>query len=207
MTTERGVLTGGFKPRSETAALSRQNRKEQQPAPVRGKLREKDISELLPEDFKINPKTNAGADFAYNEVVRGRAERACLSGCTDMSCCGAAFRGLARLEMNKRTAPEDAKLFEEYLGDGVSRVHGLSKAEKDELWLEARTWQLAKTQGKHRHRHARRASPPGFWDTGFPSTQEVEKEKEEAARRERAVVKERHREAMRSGGLWLFRDE
>lgn len=210
-TTDRGVtapLTSAVaKARTDTTDPPRQNRKDQQQPAPHGKLRQKDVSELRPEDFKINPRTNDGADFAYGEVVRGRAERACLDGCTDMSCCGPTFRALAMVEMRKRTPADDARLFEEYLGDGVSRVHGLSRQEKDELWLEAKTWQLAKTQGKHRHRHGRRASPPGFWETGFPTSQEVAAEKEEAARREKAVVRERHREAMRTGGRWLFRDE
>ncbi|KAH6697024.1 DNA repair protein endonuclease SAE2/CtIP C-terminus-domain-containing protein [Plectosphaerella plurivora] len=208
-TPERGVLTGGFKPRADLTAPSRQSRREEAPAPVpvHGALRRKDISELRIQDFKINPKTNGGLDYAYNEVVRGRAERACLPGCTDMHCCGPQFRALAKMEMGKRTAADDARLFEAYLGDAVSKINGLPPAEKDEMWLEAKAWELANKQGKHRARHTRRQSPPGFWDTGFPSTQEIALEKEEAARRERGVVRDRRREAMRPGGKWLFRDE
>jgi len=50
-------------------------------------------------------------------------------------------------------------------------------------------------------------SPPGFWNADFPSTQEMEAEREEAAKREKQTVQDRYREAMRPGGRWLFRDE
>lgn len=174
---------------------------------IRGSLRSKDPSTLKLADFKVNPKVNDGSDFAYSEVVRGKENRACLSGCSDENCCGPMFRQLAVIESRKRQPSEDLALFEDYLGDSISRIWGMSKEEKDELWIEAKAWQLANTQGKHRHRHARRPSPPGFWNPDFPSTQEIEEEKAEAARREKQMVQERYREAMRPEGRWIFRDE
>ncbi|KAK6217179.1 DNA repair protein/CtIP [Colletotrichum tabaci] len=176
---------------------------------VRGSLRTKPMASMRLEDFKVNPKFNGGSDYAYSEVVRGKDDRACLPGCVNMDCCGKQFRAMALAQRNNidRTPASDAKLFEDYLGDRITITLGMSKAEKDELWIEAKTWQLANELGKHRHRYARRPSPPGFWNADFPTTQEVEDERSEAEKRERQLIQERYREAVRGGGRWVFRDE
>ncbi|WYZ41326.1 hypothetical protein EsH8_V_000221 [Colletotrichum jinshuiense] len=177
--------------------------------PIRASLRSKPVASFRLEDFKVNPRFNGGSDYAYSEVVRGKDDRACLPGCTDMNCCGKQFRAMALAQRNnvERTPASDNKLFEDYLGDRINTVWGMSKAEKEELWVEAKTWQLANELGKHRHRYARRSSPPGFWNADFPTTQEVEAEKVEAEKREKQLVQERYQEAMRGGGRWVFRDE
>lgn len=174
--------------------------------------RSKYPSELRLEDFKINPKFNKGYDYAYMEVVRKKDERSCIPGCVDMDCCGKQFRAMALAE--RGTGPrtpeqmtEDRKLLEKYLGDKAYRLFSMTKEEKDEVWLEAKTRELADRIGKHRHRYSRMKSPPGFWRTDFPDTQEGLQEKEAAEQREREMVQERYREAMRPGGKWVFRDE
>ncbi|OAQ83578.1 DNA repair protein Sae2/CtIP [Purpureocillium lilacinum] len=175
-------------------------------------LRGKPPSELRLDDFKINPLANDGHDFAYTEVVRDRDDRACLPGCTDMHCCGKQFRALA---LSQRPDPpltpaqrvEEQKLLEEYLGDYAYRLATMNREERDELWVEAKTQELANKYGKHRHRFSRMQSPPGFWNADFPSTQELEADKAEAAKREKQAIMERYREAMRPGGRWMFKDE
>ncbi|KAF3808780.1 hypothetical protein GCG54_00010971 [Colletotrichum gloeosporioides] len=171
-------------------------------------LRSKPVADLRMSDFKVNPKFNGGADYAYSEVVRGN-DRSCLPGCTDMNCCGPHFRAMALAQKNSadRTTASDNKLFEDFLGDRISTVWGMSKPEKENLWVEAKTWQLANELGKHRHRYARRASPEGFWNVDFPNTQEVQAEKAEFEKREKQMIQERYREAMRGGGRWVFKDE
>ncbi|UNI20899.1 hypothetical protein JDV02_006946 [Purpureocillium takamizusanense] len=175
-------------------------------------LRGKPPSELRLDDFKINPHANDGHDFAFAEVVRDKDDRACLPGCTDMHCCGKQFRALA---LSQRPDPpltpaqrlEEQKLLEEYLGDYAYRIATMNREERDELWVEAKTQELANKYGKHRHRFSRMQSPPGFWNADFPSTQELEADKAEAAKRENQTVMERYREAMRPGGRWMFKDE
>lgn len=175
-------------------------------------LRNKPLSELRVDDFKINPATNEGHDFAFSEVVRDKEDRACLPGCTDMHCCGKQFRALA---LSQRPNPpltaaqrqDEQRLLEQYLGEYSYRLSTMTKEEKDEVWLEAKTQELANRYGKHRHRYSRMRSPPGFWNADFPSTQDLESDRAEAAKRERKMVAERHREAMRPAGRWLFRDE
>lgn len=175
-------------------------------------LRQQPLANLQMDDFKINPKFNNGENFAFTEVVRGRAERADLPGCVDPDCCGKHFQGMAQAERQSagpalihRAA--DIKLLEDHLGDMAYKLGSMTRQEKEELWLEAKTRELANKHGKHRHRFSRRQSPPGFWNTDFPTTQENQNDKEEAEKREKRMIEERWRDALRGGGKWLFRDE
>ncbi|KAG5949974.1 hypothetical protein E4U53_005595 [Claviceps sorghi] len=177
-----------------------------------GTLRNKPPSELQLSDFKINPSANEGHDFAFSEVVRDRADRACLPGCTNMHCCGKQFRALA---ISQRPDPpltsaqrqEEQKLLEDYLGDSSYRLATMRKEERMELWIEAKTQELANKYGKHRHRFSRMQSPPGFWDADFPDTQQLEADRQEAVKRTKQAIAERYREALRPGGRWKFTDE
>lgn len=175
-------------------------------------LRKLPLAQLRLEDFKINPKFNNGRDFAFSEVVRNKSERADLPGCTDPECCGKHFRAMAQAELEAagpslihRTA--DITLLEDFLGDQVYKLGSMTRQEKEQLWLEAKTRELANKHGKHRHRFSRRQSPPGFWNADFPTTQENKMDREEGQKREKRLVEERWREAMRDGGKWLFKDE
>lgn len=175
-------------------------------------LRNKRLSDLRPDDFKINPQANEGHDFAFSDVVRDKDERARLQGCTDMHCCGKHWRPIAISQrpdspLTAAQRQEEQKLLEDYLGDFSYRLATMDRAEKDELWIEAKTQALANKHGRHRHHYSRMQSPPGFWNFDFPDTQELEAEREEAARREKRTVQERYREAMRPGGRWKFRDD
>lgn len=176
------------------------------------RLRGVSIADLKLDDFRINPAANDGYDYAYSEVVRDREERACLSGCVDMHCCGKQFRALAESQKPKppltpEQRREEQKLLEDYLGDLAYKLAMMTPPEREETWLQAKTQELADKYGRHRHRYARARSPPGFWDADFPSTQDLESDRAEAAKRERQAIAERYREAMRPGGRWIFRDE
>jgi hypothetical protein len=170
------------------------------------------LSELKLDDFKINPQANEGVNYAFSDVVRDKGERAALPGCTDPHCCGEEFRALA---ISQRPNPpltseqrrQEQRLLEEYLGDHAYQLTAMTRQERTNVWIDAKTHELANKYGKHRHRYSRMRSPPGFWNADFPSTQEIEDEKLEAAKRERRTVEERRREAMRPGGRWVFRDE
>lgn len=181
--------------------------------PAQEPLRSRPLAKLNLHDFKINPNYNQGIKYAYNEVTRGEA-RKCLQGCTKPTCCGPKFRGLAQMEIERREAfmtlsqeERDNLLLEEYLGDDASQIPQLSKDERRELLTQAVTRQQANKHGKHRHAYERRATPPGFWDVDFPSTQQEAEDRRLAKEREREIVEQRYREAMRPGGSYLFRDE
>lgn len=102
---------------------------------------------------------------------------------------------------------EDQTILREFVGDNSQMLRDLSGRERDNLLVEAKTRLLANKYGRHRHTHQRAQSPPGFWRTDMPDTQEIEHDLEAAKRLEREKVEERYREAMRPGGLWTWADE
>ncbi|CAG8976478.1 hypothetical protein HYALB_00010614 [Hymenoscyphus albidus] len=176
-------------------------------------LRSLPLDELNITDFKINPNANQGLDYAFKDVVRGRDQRRCLQGCTKPECCGDKFRALAQITNDNRGSPtlsqEDADnlLLEEFLGDNAHKLQNMSKDERDEVLLQAKTRKLSNDIGRHRNAHERRNTPPGFWETDFPSTQEQNATCAASREFERANVANRYAQAMRPGGIWKFRDE
>jgi hypothetical protein len=175
-------------------------------------LRQTPLARLGISDFKVNPRYSDGQQYAFADVVRDKVGREELAPCTDPGCCGSTFRSMAESELDasENAAIRDfasVKMMENWLGDEAYRLGSLNLEEKREVWLRAKTLELAKRHGKHKHRHQRWRSPPGYWNTDFPSTQENVKNLEEADKMQRQAVEHRWREAMREGGRWLFRDE
>ncbi|KAJ5506272.1 hypothetical protein N7453_005229 [Penicillium expansum] len=162
--------------------------------------------------FKINPARNQGLDYAYDAVVRKKDDRKCISGCTRPGCCGDRFRAMARLgglpgKSGAEQEEEDQAILQEFVGEDTQLLRNMSGKERENLLVEARARALANQYGRHRHTHQRAQSPPGFWRTDMPDTQEEEEDLEAAKRLEREKVEERYREAMRPGGLWTWADE
>jgi hypothetical protein len=183
------------------------------PTPEDEPFRARPLRRLGLEHFKVNPAYNQGYDYAFRDVVRGREKRKCLAGCTKPECCGKVFRKLAEMtkgDMENQTfsqVEEDNRLIRDYLGANSGKLQNMPKDERKEILIQAKTWELSNKHGKHRHAFERRQSPPGFWRTDFPTTQEVEADRKEAAKVERELVRKRYEEAMREGGRWMFRDE
>ncbi|KAF3394042.1 hypothetical protein F1880_005576 [Penicillium rolfsii] len=174
--------------------------------------RSRPLHRLNLDHFKINPARNQGLDYAYDTVVRKKDDRKCMSGCTRPGCCGDRFRAIARMtaqgsSISAEQKEEDQRILEEYVGEDRHLLDGLNDSDRENLLVEARARALANQYGRHRHTHQRARSPPGFWRTEMPSTQEIEKDREDAQRLEREKVEERYREAMRPGGLWTWADE
>jgi hypothetical protein len=101
----------------------------------------------------------------------------------------------------------DTRLLKEFMGDNAYKIRNMTKTEKEELLLQAKTRELANKHGKHRQAYERRRSPPGFWRLEFPNTQEEREDRRKGERLERDMVAQRYEEAMRPGGAYLFRDE
>ena len=183
-------------------------------------LRAHPLRRLRLDDFKINPACNQGYDYAFDEVVRNRDQRKCLPNCTRPECCGTKFQKL--VELGGFVTPrkpglwssspvdegeEEVRLLEEYLGYDRTRINGLPEDEKRRLVNQAKANQFANEHGRHRQAYERNPSPPGFWRTDMPTTQELGEDREAAQQMTRRKVEERLREAMRPGGRWMFRDE
>jgi hypothetical protein len=181
--------------------------------PEQEPLRVRPVNRLSLTDFKVNPNYNQGYDYAFKEVVRGQSARKCLQGCTKPECCGNKFRILAEINRNPdkwRTLSQeeaDETLLEDFLGDNAYKLRNMSKAEKEELNLQAKAREMANKFGRHRHSYQRRTSPPGFWRSEFPTTQEEMADREKAKEIVRDDIAYRYKEAMRPGGTFIFRDE
>lgn len=186
---------------------------EDPPRPRRQPYRDWPLERLEPNHFKINPDYNHGLGYAFDSVVRKKDERKCVTGCTRPDCCGDKFLAMARIggHLTNHNGPqreaEEQKILEEYLGEENHLLDTMSSQDREGLLHEARARHIANVHGKHKQTHQRSRTPPGFWRTEMPSTQELEQDREEARELERETVYERYREAKRHGGLWKFADE
>jgi len=188
--------------------------------PHKGRLRDRPVHQLHSDDFKINPAANHGLDFAYSEIVRKRDLRKCLSNCTKPECCGDKFNKVVRI--GGFGLPQHGGLWESSLVDeqeanirligehfrlNAKQIKKLPGKEQNRLADKAKADRFANEYGKHRHIHERPPSPPGYWRTEMPTTQELEVDRELAKKEERRKMEGRYSEAMREGGRWMFRDE
>ena len=175
--------------------------------------RDRPLEQLELSHFKINSEYNHGLDFAFDTVVRKKDERKCMSGCTRPGCCGEKFLSMARIGglptnlEGSSLESEERKILEGYLGEDKHLLDIMDPKDRAGLLHEAQARLLADACGKHRHNHPRSNTPPGFWRTDMPDTQELERDREEARKQEREKIHERYREARRPGGLWKFADE
>ncbi|KAF8468412.1 hypothetical protein BDZ91DRAFT_848214 [Kalaharituber pfeilii] len=165
-----------------------------------GALRNRSAKELSVTDFVINPEKARGHNFAYQEVIRKRDERKCLSGCM-RPCCAGILKFLESAGMPKkvsnapkwRSSPPVPELDEE---GGRSDDEEEGEAGEGEGMM----------MGRQEDLFPRTNSPPGFWESEFPDTQEVEERRKAAREEEKKRVKEMRREA-KKGGRYRFRDE
>ena len=174
-------------------------------------------ADLRREHFKPNPSHSSGYSYAYREVIRKHDERRCLPGCTRSDCCGDMVRkmlaiggpivpnGSTREDPQKKGAV-DHSLLEDYMGDNYRNWRKMTEQEKENEWGKAQEWDFGRRYGRHKD-NGRQSTPPGYWNVDMATTQEKEKQDEEAEMMEREVVETRWREAMRKGGAWVFADE
>lgn len=209
---QKSMTTKSGSPHSRPDPVEQPSQTGPEVLPEEEPYRSRPLHRLNLDHFKINPARNQGLDYAYDTVVRKKDDRKCMSGCTRPGCCGDRFRAMARMAVQGTTTSaeqkeEDQRILEEYVGEDRHLLDGLNDKDRENLLVEARARALANQYGRHRHTHQRARSPPGFWRTEMPSTQEIEEDRENARRMERDKVEERYREAMRPGGLWTWADE
>lgn len=178
-------------------------------------FRARPLERLSLNHFKINPETNEGLDFAYQDVVRNHHARKCLSGCTD-KCCVDKWRALAHTLYNTDNRGDETldqqisnnSLLLDMLGpNSEEKIRTLTPAARANLIEEARVREISARYSKHRAAHPRAASPPGFWDADMHNTQETAENREKAEKLEREEVERRYRDAMRGNERWMFADE
>ncbi|GAM83665.1 hypothetical protein ANO11243_016530 [Dothideomycetidae sp. 11243] len=207
-TTSKVVTTPSITGISRSSRLTRHHNRDAgiaappDPQPDEEPLRSRPISRLNLDDFRINP-IHAGTTFAYNTSVRDRATRSCLPGCT-RPCCTALQQFIIDDDDDDDAA---AATLHSWLGD--ADASHLSADQKEVLVAAARAQRFARAHGRHRQVFDRPSTPPGFWRTDMPSTQEVEEQRAAARAEQRAEVVRRWVEAVRGDGRgrYRFRDE
>ncbi|GAB7327180.1 hypothetical protein MBLNU13_g11088t1 [Cladosporium sp. NU13] len=171
-------------------------------------LRSRPLNQLRPHNFRINPAF-ADSDFAFSDPMnrKTKAARRCLPGCINPACCGE-FLDAARHGLLPPSSKSDAHVLEDMFGSSYAEIMASYPPHKHaELLIQARAQEFANEHGKHRNTFERAATPPGFWRTEMPSTQEELEDRRKAEEMERMKTEGMWREAMRGGGRWLFRDE
>lgn len=171
-------------------------------------LRSRPLQQLRPHNFRINPAF-ADSDFAFSDPMnrKTKAARRCLPGCINPACCGE-FLDAARHGLLPPSSKSDAQVLEDMFGSSYAEIMASYPPHKHaELLIQARAQEFANEHGKHRSTFERAATPPGFWRTEMPSTQEELEDRRKAEEMERMKTEGMWREAMRGGGRWLFRDE
>ena len=171
-------------------------------------LRSRPLNQLRPHNFRINPAF-ADSDFAFSDPMnrKTKAARRCLPGCINPACCGE-FLDAARHGLLPPSSKSDAQVLEDIFGSSYAEIMASYPPHKHaELLIQARAQEFADEHGKHRNTFERAATPPGFWRTDMPSTQEELEDRRKAEETERMKTEAMWREAMRGGGRWLFRDE
>jgi hypothetical protein len=83
----------------------------------------------------------------------------------------------------------------------------MNEEERQKMLVDIKARLLADQYGKHRSWIDRPRSPPGFWRTDMPTTQEEAEDRQQASVDERKKVLDRYREALKPGGFWKFADE
>lgn len=171
-------------------------------------LRSRPLQQLRPHNFRINPAF-ADSDFAFSDPMnrKTKAARRCLPGCINPACCGE-FLDAARHGLLPPSSKSDAQVLEDMFGSSYAEIMASYPPHKHaELLIQARAQEFANEHGKHRSTFERAATPPGFWRTEMPSTQEELEDRRKAEEMERMKTEGMWREALRGGGRWLFRDE
>jgi hypothetical protein len=184
---------------------------EKSPPPINPEsepLRSRPMQRLRPQDFRINPAF-ADSDYAFDDPMnrKTKAARRCLPGCINPACCGE-FLDAARHGLLPPSSKSDAQVIEDMFGSSHAEIMAAYPPSRHpEILIQARAQEFANEHGKHRKTFERAATPPGFWRTEMPSTQEEIEDRRKALEMERMKVEGMWREAMRGGGRWLFRDE
>ncbi|KAI0827288.1 DNA repair protein endonuclease SAE2/CtIP C-terminus-domain-containing protein [Trametes gibbosa] len=139
--------------------------------------------------YELDPTNNNGVDFQYEEVVRDKQRRKHMHA-GDCECCRDYYDAVgplpARLRAPLWRSPESSP----------------SKPSRRDSFGDVSAAAIEEHKqaiSRHRQHWARAKTPPGYWNIGFPDTQEVAAMNAEAARmhaQKRAMVAE---EAGRGG--------
>ncbi|KAG5518517.1 hypothetical protein PMAC_002913 [Pneumocystis sp. 'macacae'] len=138
------------------------------------------------DDYIINLDRNNNIPYAYDEVVRGKESRKHLLACACDNCIKffEAHGPIATIPKPKWRSPSKEKVHLE-----SNRKH---------------IYENLQQVSRHRAAFFRAKTPPGFWESDFPNTQQEQEYRKQAEIQNRERLKERELEAER-GGRWKKR--
>jgi len=149
------------------------------------------------ETAAISSSKGEELSFKYEEVVRNKQERRRLHG-SDCECCRDYYEAIGPLPPRLqaplwRTPPSSpAKVGSSYHDKGSS---------EDEHEREAEIQGHKQQISRHRARWEAPKTPPGYWNIGFPDTQEIEAIRKAAAEmREKEAKRARRESEAKPGG-------
>ncbi|KAF3924148.1 hypothetical protein AA313_de0205469 [Arthrobotrys entomopaga] len=160
---------------------------------------------LSPRLYKINPQKNDGLDYAFTEVVKDKAKKACLPTCVKPCC-----RDLASGKLHEMWQPPEVFKGPRFRAADSSqpdpeeeellRTHDQYKEWRDTV----KKTEQALQYGRHRAQHEKATEVKFFWESDFPTTQQLEEQREESEKRYRQKGFRRYDQA-RKGGIFELR--
>ncbi|KIJ60658.1 hypothetical protein HYDPIDRAFT_98424, partial [Hydnomerulius pinastri MD-312] len=112
--------------------------------------------------FSIKKDHNQGLNYQYDAVVRNREERKHMLG-GDCECCQDYYKAVGPLPTPRVPLWQSPKRKAPY----SPHLPANDKENADEIE------QHKQRISRHRHHWHRAKTPPGYWDIGFPDTQEA----------------------------------
>nr|KIR47424.1 hypothetical protein I312_03186 [Cryptococcus bacillisporus CA1280] len=135
------------------------------------------------EEFEIDPAQNEGAAFAFHDVKRKKTERMQMHG-GDCECCKGYYEAVGVMpKFHQAPSWKDQEQLGEEDEEQAAREH-LNKV------------------SRHREDWVKPPTPPGYWQIGFPTTQEVEEQNRKADEMARERDERIRKEAMQKDGKW-----
>ncbi|EPS40109.1 hypothetical protein H072_6087 [Dactylellina haptotyla CBS 200.50] len=163
---------------------------------------------LSPSRYRINRSKNDGYDYAFTEVVRSKDKKICLPTCVKPCC-----KDLASGKLHEMWQPPEVFKGPKFGISGSSQT-GDDEDEEDMLrnYDQYREWKdtVRKTEqalryGRHKAQHEKAAEVKFFWESDFPTTQQLEEQREESDKRYREKGYDMRNKA-RKGGMYEYRE-
>ncbi|KAL0959048.1 hypothetical protein HGRIS_014352 [Hohenbuehelia grisea] len=157
--------------------------------------------------FAINPERNGGLDFQFEDVIRSRDDRRRLDA-GDCECCREYYDAIGPLPQGPsaplwRSPPATPVKPCPRHGHGIDSRLAVKSVDRGSQ--RAGTQAHKQAISRHRHQWARAGTPPGYWDIGFPSTQEAIAINDQAEVMHRKKEETIEAEARRDNGRYIQR--
>ncbi|KAJ3919411.1 hypothetical protein F5877DRAFT_40412 [Lentinula edodes] len=152
--------------------------------------------------YEINPAQNAGLEYQYDEVVRGREKRKRLLG-EDCDDCREYYEAVGPMPPRLQPPLWKSPVKDSHNPDPLSKRCPHHRQIRSTPSTSAPGIAAHKQNiSRHRAVWARGNTPPAYWDIGFPDTQRAEEINESAREMQRKKKEMIEMEAAREGGRY-----